>query len=216
MLVNVNMSQLEIAIFQYEMSLKGKTGSFFSSIFNAIRFADTNNIKKLATVFPHEVLAHLLYIHGNKFKEFLKIYGIQFLFENNYIKPSKVDIDSLGRNIEKAWEEMKLNKTTSNIIEFIVDGSNGSYILNVFGEMFEIEELKRDPYENEDYWDVWTYEIEPKCQDDIKAIAMQYDLLENLPREADIIFEFTEGGGDLVLSLILPDDYWETNDDENN
>jgi hypothetical protein len=185
-------------------------GSFDTNFYTAIKHADSENLYKLAKGFPYEILSYLLWFHGEKYEYFESYYKLKFNVKHDtkYIHAGSIDIKKFRANISKTWNEMVDGKLDSAIVEFIVNGSEGSYMLQRFGEIFDIEKLKRDPHQTDGYWDDWTYQIQPQCETDIKLILEANNIPMYYPKELDFIIDFTEGGGDLVLMMVLPEDYW--------
>jgi hypothetical protein len=186
-------------------------GSFSTNLYTAIKLADTDNLYKLAKGFPHEILSYLLWFHGEKYDYFREYYKLDFTVkrETKFIHVDSVNIENLRRNISKTWNEMVDNKSEYAIAEFLVNGSEGVYMLQRFGEMFEIPKLQRDPYQTEGYWDDWTYQISPQVDKDIEVILKEQNISFLYPESLHFSIDFTEGGSDLALVMILPEGFWE-------
>jgi len=218
--IRVNDTELETAQALFNAFKEGKReldlGSFKTNLYQAIKFADRNNIYKLARAYPSDILASLIWKHGENYDYFRDFYKLDFIIERStvYIHSNMLNIKKLEENIENTWNSMVLNKEDKGIVEFIVDNAAGIYILKEFGEMFNIVDLQRDPYETEGYWDDWSYKINSQCDNDITAILNLDGFLKKFPDDMTIGFDFNEGGGDLALMLSVPEDYWDNKEIE--
>jgi hypothetical protein len=216
--ITTNEMDLSRAQFVYNSFMNNTLGlgSFQTNLFNAIKYADKENTRKLAKGFPSEILASLIWVHGEKYDFFEEFYGLKFNIERvtKYIHKELVHEAKLKDNIRTALRQLEADREESGIVEIIVNGSDGVYVLDTFGKMFDIELLKRDPYKTEGYWDDWEYNISTECEKDIATI-LKLERFNELPEGSFLHFDFTEGGGDLALMLVLPEGYWEEqNEDE--
>jgi hypothetical protein len=216
--VTTNEVDLGRAQFVYNSFMNGALdlGSFQTNLFNAIKYADKENTRKLAKGFPSEILASLIWVHGERYEFFEEFYGLKFVIERatKYIHKSLIHVAKLKENIKIALRQLEADKEDTGIVEIIVNGSDGVYVLNTFGKMFDIEPLMRDPYKSEGYWDDWTYTVGPQCEEDIETILNLGGFMKELPEGTTLQFGFTEGGGDLALMLALPEGYWEEQTDD--
>jgi hypothetical protein len=216
--ITTNETDLSRAQFVYNSFMNNTLdlGSFQTNLFNAIKYADKENTRKLAKGFSSEILASLIWVHGEKYEFFEEFYGLKFVIERvtKYIHKDLIHVAKLKENIKMTLRQLEIDKEDIGIVEIIVNGSDGVYVLNTFGKMFDIKLLTRDPYKAEGYWDDWTYNVGPQCEEDIQNILKLEGFMKELPEGATLEFGFTEGGGDLALMLVLPEGYWEEQTDD--
>jgi hypothetical protein len=211
--------QVRRTVMLYEMFQMNEdsVGRFSKFLFKAIQEADSTNIKRLFNSYPYEVYAHLRYVHGDdRFDYIKKEYKIDATiawidFEaNEYLRV--VNIPNLKRDIANARNSMLVDKQTVGIAQLLVSSGHGVYIPQQFGKMIGNEELsERDPY-SEGYWDWWTHTVQPAIDKELNEIISLYMIDKRYPN-ATFTIDYEEHSGDLAMMVMLPEDYWNENEE---